>query len=101
MTRASACSRTASRSLKTESLRTILPLHSIIARSFKFSTRMDNIEFPAACHCKNRTRAAVFTFQPDTTQQSFEAEHIREVVGTCVPTENAVSARLKLASAGS
>src|SRR5712671_292388 len=45
MMRASACSRTASRSLKTESLRTILPLHSIIARSFKFSTRIDNIEF--------------------------------------------------------
>src|ERR1700674_343311 len=52
-------------------------------------------------HCKNRAGASGFIFQPDTTQRSFEAENIREVVGKCVPTENPVPARLKLTSAGS
>src|SRR5260370_13302727 len=47
MTLAAVCARTTSRSLKTDSLRTILPLHSMIARSLKFSTCMDNMELSA------------------------------------------------------
>src|SRR5258708_23991460 len=81
MIRAPVCSRTTSRSLKTESLRTILPLHSIIARSFKFSTRMDNIESSDCLLVQGPCQGGGLYFQPDTTQRSFEAENIREVAG--------------------
>ena len=41
------CACTASRSLKTSSLRMILPLHSITVRSPRFSTLMASMESPS------------------------------------------------------
>src|SRR5271165_1840200 len=92
MMRAAAWACTRSRSCKTDSLRLILPLHSITARSFSLSTwiavigalRRIESSFPSPLYATVLPNVHLACFQYYTRQQSAGSGNFREVFGKSI-----------------
>jgi hypothetical protein len=90
--RAAFCAMTVSRSLKTSSLRVILPLHSTTVKSLSFSTFRASMGNPPTLVLEARDLPKVDqpSFQFDTERWRVSTVNFREVTGESVHTENAV-----------